>query len=124
MSFHQDASFQPKERWLGKQLSLLPTPSVVIDRAVYIENCKRMLQAARNNGMSFRIHIKTHKTSEGTRLQLDPFQDEAGEDDATSGRLIISTVEEGWMLVNSGTIEDYQVSSVSQVVILGVYEST
>ncbi|KAJ9124127.1 hypothetical protein QFC22_000923 [Naganishia vaughanmartiniae] len=115
MSFHQGPAIQTKEQWLGKSLSHLPTPSVVIDRAIYIQNCKRMLQAARNNGMSFRIHIKTHKTSEGTRLQLDPYQNEAGGEDGiekSNRRLIISTVEEGWMLVNSGTIEDYQVSSV------------
>ncbi|KAJ9091220.1 hypothetical protein QFC19_009216 [Naganishia cerealis] len=122
MSFHLDSSFQPREQWLGKHLSHLPTPSVVIDRAVCIQNCKRMLQAAENYGMSFRIHIKTHKTSQGTRLQLDPHHcDEAdGQDSSASrtlgkkphGRLIISTVEEGWMLVNSGIIEDCRVVNV------------
>ncbi|KAJ9106085.1 hypothetical protein QFC21_001225 [Naganishia friedmannii] len=115
MSYHQDPSSQPKEQWLGKALSHLPTPSVVIDRAVYIQNCKRMLEAAQKNRMSFRTHIKTHKTSEGTRLQLDPYQNDiVGRDgtDNTGGRLIISTVEEGWMLVTSGAVEDCQVSSV------------
>ena len=79
-----------------------------------------MLEAARNFGMEFRIHIKTHKTSEGTTIQLDPFGqgNGAGKDEDGNGerlratRLIISTVEEGWMLVKSGVLRDYGVKSV------------
>jgi D-serine deaminase-like pyridoxal phosphate-dependent protein len=62
--------------------------------------------------MKFRVHIKTHKTSEGTRLQLDPYQD-GDEGRPRADRLIVSTVEEGWMLVNSGTLRDCNIKSVS-----------
>jgi hypothetical protein len=120
MSFHRNSSFHPAEQWYAQPLSSLPTPSVVIDRAVFIRNSARMLEASRKFGMEFRIHIKTHKTSEGTRIQLDPFAEEnkAGKEGNGNGerlratRLIISTVEEGWMLANSGVLRDCGVKSV------------
>lgn len=120
MSFHRNSSFHPAEQWHAQPLSALPTPTVVIDRAVFTDNSARMLEAARKFGMEFRIHIKTHKTSEGTRIQLDPFGqgDGAGKDGQGNDkrlratRLIISTVEEGWMLVKSRVLKDYGVKSV------------
>lgn len=66
--------------------------------------------------MQFRVHIKTHKTSEGTRLQLDPFQS-GDQGRQRADRLIVSTVEEGWMLVNSGTLRDHGVKSVSSGIV-------
>jgi hypothetical protein len=116
MSFHRNSSFHPAEQWYAQPLSSLPTPSVVIDRAVFVRNSARMLEASRKFGMEFRIHIKTHKTSEGTRIQLDPFAegDKAGkeQDRLRATRLIVSTVEESWMLVNSGVLRECGVKSV------------
>ena len=54
----------------NKKLNELPTPSVVIDRAVFQENCEKMLANAERLKVDFRPHIKTHKTLEGARLQL------------------------------------------------------
>lgn len=113
MSFHRNSSFHPAEQWHAQPLSALPTPSVVIDRAIFVRNSRRMLDAASQQGMKFRVHIKTHKTSEGTRIQLDPFE-YGDEGRPRTNRLIVSTVEEGWMLVNSGTLRDFSVRSVSK----------
>lgn len=125
MSFHRNSSFHPAEQWYSQPLSALPTPSVVIDRAVFVRNSARMLKASRKFGMEFRIHIKTHKTSEGTRIQLDPFVegDKAGKEESgneerlRATRLIVSTVEEGWMLVKSGVLRECGVKSVSRAVL-------
>jgi hypothetical protein len=124
MSFHRNSSFHPAEQWYAQPLSSLPTPSVVIDRAVFVRNSARMLEASRKFGMEFRIHIKTHKTSEGTKIQLDPFAegDKAGKEGNGNGerrlratRLIVSTVEEGWMLVNAGVLRECGVKSVRPI---------
>src|SRR5260370_25210285 len=38
-----------------------PTPALVIDHALFQENCKQMLLKANSWGCGFRAHIKTHK---------------------------------------------------------------
>lgn len=57
---------------IGKRLddAAVPTPAVVLDRAVVTRNCQRMLQAAQSLGLQWRAHIKTHKTVEVTRLMV------------------------------------------------------
>lgn len=57
---------------IGKQLDdvAVPTPTVVLDRAAVARNCEHMLQAAKALGIGWRAHIKTHKTTELTRLMV------------------------------------------------------
>ncbi|MEO8217288.1 MAG: alanine racemase [Acidobacteriota bacterium] len=45
------------------------TPSLLVDRAVVEANCVRMREKAVRSGVSFRPHVKTHKTLEVARMQ-------------------------------------------------------
>lgn len=53
-----------KGRFVGKKLSEVPTPSVVLDLKQVTVNCERMLEAADNIGLQWRAHIKTHKVTD------------------------------------------------------------
>ena len=57
------------ERFKGKRVQEVQTPSLIVDRKIFIDNCKRMQTAVSQLGWDFRCHIKTHKTAEGTELQ-------------------------------------------------------
>lgn len=57
--------------FVGKQLSEVPTPSVVLDLKQVTVNCERMLEAAENLGLQWRAHIKTHKV----RINYQPVND-------------------------------------------------
>jgi len=50
-------------------LSDLTTPSFLVDVTRMRDNCVRMREKARASGVTFRPHVKTHKTIEGARLQ-------------------------------------------------------
>lgn len=52
-----------QERFVGKTLHDVPTPSIVLDLAKLEVNCQRMIDAADKNGIGWRAHIKTHKVS-------------------------------------------------------------
>jgi D-serine ammonia-lyase len=50
----------------GKPIDSLRTPYIVIDRAIFAENCAKMHQRAKEWGTNFRAHLKTHKVSYGS----------------------------------------------------------
>lgn len=52
-----------QERFVGKTLHEVPTPSIILDLAKLEVNCRRMIDAADKNGIGWRAHIKTHKVS-------------------------------------------------------------
>lgn len=52
-----------KAQLVGKQLSQVPTPAAVLDRAVIKRNCSQMLEACDILNVLFRPHIKTHKVN-------------------------------------------------------------
>src|SRR5437763_16922144 len=54
---------------LNIQHSSLPTPAFLVDRSIVERNCTRMRQKARESGVAFRPHDKTHKTVEIARMQ-------------------------------------------------------
>lgn len=86
----------------GKLVSELPTPSFIVDRNVVRDNCTRMMQSVSRLGLSFRAHVKTHKTIEGTRMQTNSGGHE-------TDRIVVSTLNElyGLMpLVEDGSITD------------------
>lgn len=90
----------------GKSVAELPTPSVVINGSKFESNCNKMLGNASRLEASFRAHIKTHKTIEGTRLQL-------GTGTFTTDRIVVSTMMEAWHvlpLVKEGLINDIHFS--------------
>ncbi|KAK0657364.1 putative serine dehydratase domain-containing protein [Cercophora newfieldiana] len=61
---------QLRDRFVGQNLNNVPTPSIVLDLAKLEVNCERMLDATERLGLLWRVHIKTHKTTELTRLQV------------------------------------------------------
>jgi len=58
-----EAPESTKAQLIGKQLSQLPTPAAVLDRAVLKRNCTQMLEACDKLNVLFRPHIKTHKVN-------------------------------------------------------------
>ncbi|ANZ74570.1 BA75_00187T0 [Komagataella pastoris] len=97
------------KQYLGKKVADLPTPSYLVERSKFQRNCERMLCSARRLNAPFRAHIKTHKTLEGTSLQLGVNTDSEYKTD----RIVISTLQEGWgilPLVKQGLISDVHYS--------------
>ncbi|HEX8171064.1 MAG TPA: alanine racemase [Thermoanaerobaculia bacterium] len=47
----------------------LQTPAFLVDRAVVLRNCEAMRAKARASGVTFRPHVKTHKTVQIGRMQ-------------------------------------------------------
>ncbi|KAG8889572.1 hypothetical protein FRB98_003841 [Tulasnella sp. 332] len=100
--------------YLHTPISQLRTPAFVVDRAIVRRNCTRMLRAAGKSRMSFRAHVKTHKTTEGTRFQLSPTTDGADEDQLPlrSHAIIVSTLMEAWEVLRSGLVDDGTVNDI------------
>ena len=92
--------------FVGKSLDSVRSPAAVIDRAIYRENCSRMGRLVKDNGYRFRCHIKTHKTIEGIRIQLD--------DGNLSKSIVCSTLAECWFIAKSSLIAERVVEDVSQ----------
>ncbi|KAG9314332.1 ras family-domain-containing protein [Chiua virens] len=93
------------KEFVGKHINELRTPAFVVDRAAFRDNCTKMHQSAKGWGANFRAHLKTHKTVEGTRLQL---VSDAGETNA----VIVSTLMEAWEVVKGGLVADGIVKDV------------
>ncbi|KAK5196299.1 hypothetical protein LTR47_004493 [Exophiala xenobiotica] len=74
------------ESYQGQSLHQVPMPAAVIDVAKVKANCRAMLDAVEAHGLKFRAHVKTHKTSEVTRLQVG--------EDCKDVRLVASTLIE------------------------------
>ncbi|KAJ7048510.1 putative serine dehydratase domain-containing protein [Mycena amicta] len=93
------------KEFVGKPLEALRTPAFVIDRTIFKNNCTRMLRNAQSWGASLRTHLKTHKTAEGTRLQLD-------EGEFKTHAVVVSTLMEAWQVVESGLVKDGTVKDI------------
>jgi D-serine deaminase-like pyridoxal phosphate-dependent protein len=91
--------------FVGKPLNALRTPAFIVDRAVFAENCTKMHENARDWGATFRGHLKTHKTVEGTRLQL---VSNVGRTSA----VVVSTLMEAWGVVQGGLVADGTVKDI------------
>ncbi|KAI0275097.1 hypothetical protein BC834DRAFT_851006 [Gloeopeniophorella convolvens] len=89
----------------GKSLDELRTPAFVIDRAIFAKNCARMHANAAGYGAEFRAHLKTHKTAEGTKLQLVSAS-------ATTHAVVVSTMMEAWQVVGAGLVTDGTVKDI------------
>ncbi|KAF4962552.1 hypothetical protein FSARC_9330 [Fusarium sarcochroum] len=71
---------------VGQNVTQVPKPAAILDVAKVRRHCTSMLEAARNLGVGFRAHVKTHKTTQVASLQLGDSKDDA--------KLIVSTVAE------------------------------
>lgn len=52
-------------QYVGQRLEDLPTPAVILDRAIIRRNCNAMLQVCSELGVGFRPHVKSHKVCIG-----------------------------------------------------------
>lgn len=59
-----------KKQFVGKSIKDVAVPAAVLDLGKVKNNCDRMLEAVESLDFSWRAHIKTHKTTELTRLQV------------------------------------------------------
>ena len=57
--------------FVGRQLSDVPTPAAILDRAVIRRNCQQMREACKALGVDFRPHVKTTKVGHGVFLSAD-----------------------------------------------------
>ncbi|KAG8684557.1 hypothetical protein FRC09_015309 [Ceratobasidium sp. 395] len=92
----------------GKNLSQLRTPAMVIDRSTFADNCARMHDRAAHLGTLFRAHVKTHKTVEGTRLQLKSSS-------AETHSVVVSTLMEAWSIVQAGLVSDGTIKDATKI---------
>ncbi|KAK5710363.1 hypothetical protein LTR17_018960 [Elasticomyces elasticus] len=75
-----------KLQFLGKEIAEVQAPAAFIDLAVVKRNCRLMLETTSKLGVGFRAHVKTHKTTQLTKLQVGS--------DTQSIKLVASTVAE------------------------------
>lgn len=47
------------KEFVGKPLSTLRTPALIVDRKRFKENCERVTSATEKRGMKFRAHVKS-----------------------------------------------------------------
>jgi D-serine deaminase-like pyridoxal phosphate-dependent protein len=88
----------------------IPTPAAVIDLSLASANCNAMLAAVSALSVSFRAHVKTHKTSQLTRLQVGKSSKDI--------RLIVSTVIEAEQLLP--LLHDYILADAKVNILYGV----
>lgn len=98
------------EAYRDRPLHEVPVPAAVIDVAKVKANCQAMLNTMEELGVSFRAHVKTHKTSEITRLQVG--------EGCKDVRLVVSTVIEAEQLVP--LLSDYKQNGAKINVLYGV----
>ncbi|TFY58845.1 hypothetical protein EVJ58_g6160 [Rhodofomes roseus] len=89
----------------GKPLDALRTPALVVDRAVFRRNCELMHENAKQWGDVFRAHVKSHKTAEGTRMQLISSADK-------TDAIVVSTLMEAHGVVQAGLVADGTVKDI------------
>ncbi|KAH7336596.1 putative serine dehydratase domain-containing protein [Rhexocercosporidium sp. MPI-PUGE-AT-0058] len=59
-----------KKQFIGKSIKDVAVPAAVLDLGKVKNNCNRMLEAVESLDFGWRAHIKTHKTTELTKLQV------------------------------------------------------
>ncbi|KAI9366621.1 hypothetical protein BD770DRAFT_376640 [Pilaira anomala] len=91
-SHHGQTKASLVESMVGKKLNELRTPSLVIDREILKRNCNKLACIKSDLNTKVRVHVKTHKTVEGTRIQLEG---------ANSNAIVVSTMAEAHAMINS-----------------------
>lgn len=93
-----------EKAFVGKHISTLRTPAIILDRELFRANCVAMAASSASKGFTFRAHVKTHKATKGVRMQL-----EAG-NGCTA--VVCSTMMECWKLVEDGLVADGSIKDV------------
>ncbi|KAI5480484.1 hypothetical protein MNV49_000637 [Pseudohyphozyma bogoriensis] len=94
-----------QKEFVGKKIEQVRSPAYVIDRTLFAANCARMHERSALAGVKFRGHLKTHKTAEGTKLQM---VSEKGTSDAA----VVSTFPELWGVIDSGLVDEGVVKDI------------
>jgi len=55
------------KEFVGKKLSTLRTPALIIDRKRFVENCERVTGETEKRGMGFRAHVKSKSRTRTAR---------------------------------------------------------
>ena len=98
------------QSYQGLSLHDVPVPAAVVDIAKVKMNCTAMLNAVKEVDLKFRAHVKTHKTTEFTRLQVGS--------NCKDVRLVVSTIIEAEHLVP--VLLDYKTRNAKINVLYGV----
>ncbi|KAI8361752.1 hypothetical protein BD560DRAFT_404612 [Blakeslea trispora] len=77
---------------VGKKVTELRTPSLVISKTTLQRNCERVGKITAEFGLRTRVHVKTHKTVEGARIQLTSLSTDA---------IVVSTLPEAYYMIDS-----------------------
>ncbi|WRT68112.1 uncharacterized protein IL334_005087 [Kwoniella shivajii] len=93
-----------ESEFIGKKIDQLRTPALIVDRSKFKKNCEDVTRKTKERGMAFRAHVKTHKTTEGTRIQVQA----AGGVKST----ICSTMIELWKIIQDGLVEEGLVDDI------------
>lgn len=96
--------------YVGKSLKEVPVPSAILDISKIKNNCELMLDAVKELDVGFRAHVKTHKTTELTKLQVGS--------DSKDVRLICSTLAELEHL--QPLLKEYQQQGASVNILYGI----
>lgn len=96
-SFLDDYRTQMKAKlvkeMVGKKLDQLRTPSLVINKSILQRNCQKLSKITTGlKNTRIRVHVKTHKSVEGARIQLENAQTDA---------IVVSTLPEAYAMINS-----------------------
>ncbi|KAK4509428.1 uncharacterized protein ATC70_007780 [Mucor velutinosus] len=96
-SFLDDYRTQMKvklvKEMVGKKLDQLRTPSLVINKSILQRNCQKLSKITTGlKNTRIRVHVKTHKSVEGARIQLENAQTDA---------IVVSTLPEAYAMINS-----------------------
>lgn len=91
---------------VGKRLDEVRTPSLIVDKTILEQNCNKLSQITTALDTKVRVHVKTHKTIEGTRVQLSG---------AKSSAIVVSTLAEAQFMIDSELTD----SGLLQDVLLG-----
>ena len=84
----------------------LPTPALILDRAVLSRNLKRMSERLRAAGVMLRPHLKTAKSVQVGRMAVE------GHD----GRITVSTLAEAAAVAAASGIEGPTIIAIGEVV--------
>jgi D-serine ammonia-lyase len=98
------------QEYHGTSIHQLPTPAAIIDISKVKRNCTDMLEAVAKAAVSFRAHVKTHKTLEITKLQVG--------EQCRDVRVVVSTVMEAEKLVP--LMKEYQSRQAKVNILYGV----
>ncbi|OBZ88680.1 D-serine dehydratase [Choanephora cucurbitarum] len=97
IAFNQQWKATLAKDYIGKKLTELRTPSLVISRTVLQRNSERLREITTKFGLRVRIHVKTHKTTEGAQIQLKG---------VTSDAIVVSTLPEAHSMVDSDLVKE------------------